>query len=329
MDHWSRRQFVQGMGVAGLGLLAGCGRLPGQGPPPKMPRIGLLYAAGASGRIERGLQDLGYRDGQNYLLESRVAEGQTDVLPELAAQLVGLEPAVIVTTGTIATVTAKNATSTIPIVQAAGGGDLVREGIVASLARPSGNVTGLTEISPELSGKRLEQLQQAVPGLTRVAVLWDPADPLTVYSFDETQAAGQALGIQLQSLEVRSLNDLQIQMEAASRARAEAMLLLTDPLTVAHGEQIAALAAASQLPSMFDRRQFAAAGGLMSYGPDAGDLQRRAATYVDKILKGANPGDLPIERPTRFEFVINLKTAQALGLTIPPHVLLQATEVIQ
>jgi putative tryptophan/tyrosine transport system substrate-binding protein len=234
-----------------------------------------------------------------------------------------------VTIGTAATLAARNATSTIPIVQATGLADLVREGVVGSLARPGGNVTGLTAMAPELSAKRLELLGQAVSGLSRVSVLWNPADPYGSLLFEETEGAAQVLGIQLQSLEVRSLDDIVSQLAAATRARDGALVVLPDPITITHQAQIAALATASRLPSMFDRSEFAEAGGLLSYGPDFTDITRRAAAYVDKILKGVSPGELPVERPTRFDFVINLKTAQALGLTIPPHVLLQATEVIQ
>ena len=303
MDRLNRRQFVQG--VAGLGLLAGCGRLPFQAqPPPKTPRVGLLFGAGDSGALSQGLRDLGYVDGHSIVLESRIAAGRLDLLPDLAAELVRLQVDVIVTTGYPATLAAKNATSTIPIVQATGSADLVQEGVVASLARPGGNVTGFTTVSLELTAKRLELLKEAVPGLARVAVLWNPASPATVFSFPETQGAAQALGIRLQSLEVRGPDDLESLLEAATRERADALFLLPDALTVAHQAQIAALAAARRLPSMFDRRAFPAAGGLISYGPDPFDMQRRAATYVDKILKGAKPADLPVERPTKFELEI-------------------------
>jgi putative tryptophan/tyrosine transport system substrate-binding protein len=324
----SRRAFVVGAG--GLGLLAGCGRLPGQAQAPmRVPRIGYLSAARASPGIEQGLNDLGYVHGQSLILESRLAGGQLDVLPDLAAELVHLPVDVIMTTGGIATVAAKQATSTIPIVQAAGGADLVREGIVASYARPGGNVTGLTEIVPELSAKRLELLQQAVAGLARVAVLWNPAAPLAVSSFGETQDAARLLGIQLESLEARGPDDLQRLVEGVTGGRADALLVLSDPLTITHQANIAALASAGRLPSMFDRREYVAAGGLLSYGPDVVEMPRRAAVYVDKILKGASPAELPIERPMRFDFIINLKTAQALGLTFPNEILLQVTEVIQ
>jgi putative tryptophan/tyrosine transport system substrate-binding protein len=323
-----RRGFVRG--VAGLAVLAGCGRLPGQAQAPtRVPRIGYLSAARAAPAVEQGLQDLGYVHGQTIILEPRIAGAQLDRLPALAAELVHLPVDVIMTTGGIATLAAQQATSTIPIVQAAGGADLVREGIVASYARPGGNVTGLTEIVPELSAKRLELLQQAVAGLARVAVLWNPAAPLAVSSFGETQEAARLLGIQLESLEVHGPDELKSVIEGAARGPADALLVLSDPLTISQQAHIAALAGTSRLPSMFDRREYAAAGGLLSYGPDVVEMQRRAATFVDKILKGAKPADLPIERPMRFDFIINFQTAQALGLTIPPHVLLQATEVIQ
>jgi putative ABC transport system substrate-binding protein len=334
MHRPSRRQLVQGVGVASLGLLAGCGRLPWQGQSPaqqpKTPRIGLLGAAiDTTATIRQALHDLGYVDGQNIVLESRQAGGRLDLLPDLAAELVSLRPDVIVTTGTPATLAVKDATGTIPIVQMVGAADLVREGVVASLARPGGNVTGLTEIVPELTAKRLELLKEIVPGLSRVAVLGQAGSPNAALQMGEMQAAAQALELRLQSLEARSPGDLEGLLETAARERADGLILLSDPITVAHREQIAELALKSRLPSMFDRRDFAVAGGLITYGPDIADMQRRGVAYVDKILKGAKPGDLPIERPDRFDFVINLRTAQALGLTIPPHVLLQATEVLQ
>jgi putative ABC transport system substrate-binding protein len=330
----SRRQFVQGVGAAALGLLAGCGPLPAPAPSPaqqpRIPRIGLLGAAvDTTPTVRQALRDLGYVDGQNIVLESRQAGARLDLLPDLAAELVGLQPDVIVTTGTPATLAVKNATSTIPIVQTVGAADLVREGLVASLARPGGNLTGLTEIVPELTPKRLELLKEVVPGLARVAVLGQAGSPNTALQMEEMQAAAQVLDVRLQILEARSPADLEGLLELAARERADGLMPLTDPITVAHRAQIAELARKSVLPSVFDRRDFAVAGGLISYGPDVTDMQRRGAIYVDKILKGARPADLPIERPTRFEFVVNLQTARALGLTIPPHVLAQATEIIQ
>ena len=327
----SRRQLVQGAGAVGLGLLAGCGRLPWQAPAPTpLPRIGLLAAArDTTATVRQALEDVGYVHGRNMILEVRIAEGRLDTLPALATELVQLPVDVIVTTGTPATLAAREATSTIPIVQAVGAADLVREGVVVSLARPGGNVTGLTEIVPELTAKRLQLLKEVVPGLSRVAVLGQLDSPNAQQQMSEMQGAAQALDMQLQSLLVSSPNELASVLDAALREQAEALMLVTDPITVLHQARIATLATASRLPSMFDRRDYAASGGLMSYGPDTPRMHQRAATYVDRILRGTKPADLPIERPTTFDFIINAKTAQTLGLTIPPHVLYQATEVIQ
>jgi ABC-type uncharacterized transport system substrate-binding protein len=223
---------------------------------------------------------------------------------------------------------AKHATSTIPIVMASPG-DPVASGLVESLARPGGNITGLSQIAPELAGKRLERLNDIVPTLSRVAVLWDPQDRGSALSWHEIQRPARQLGVQLQALEVRRANDLDHAFEEASRARAGALAIMPSPVFVTNLKRLADLAAESRLPSIFHLREFVDAGGLMAYGPDRSDLFRRTATYVDKILKGAQPADLPIEQPMKFELVINLKTAKALGLTIPPSLLFQADEVIR
>jgi putative ABC transport system substrate-binding protein len=299
----------------------------------KVPRIGHVWAAAADPRLAEGFRDalrtLGYVDDQSIIIEQRVADGRLDPLPGLVAELVRVPVDIIVTSGTPATLAARDATSTIPIVQAVGTADLVREGVAASLARPGGNVTGLTSLGEALTDKRLDLLKQTVPGLRRVAVLWNPDSPSTGLAWKETQTAAQALSLDLQSLEVRSPDEFERLTAAANREQAQALLILIDGLTAAYPARIADAARASRLPSMFDSREYTAAGGLMIYGPSRLDMHRRAAVYVDKILKGANPGDLPIERPTRFDFIINLKTAQALGLTIPQSVLQQATELIQ
>ena len=320
--------------LAGVGLLSGCGTLlPRLEPPRTIPRIGHLWAARPDQSFQSAfrdqVRDLGYLDGQNVTIEDRVAGGRLERLPELAAELVRLPVDVIATTGSPATLAARDATGTIPIVQASGTVDLVRGGVVASLARPGGNVIGLATIGDELTIKRLDLLGQAIPGLRHVAVLWNPASPSTAVSWKETEAAARAAGIELHSLEVRAPDELEGLVAAASRGQAQALFPLLDELTLAHRARIANLALANGLPSMLDRREFAADGGLMSYGPSYLDTHRRAAVYVDKILKGAKPGDVPMERPTQFDFVVNLQTAQALGLTIPEAVLLQATEVIQ
>jgi putative ABC transport system substrate-binding protein len=331
MDGLSRRQFVGG--ASGLGLLVGCGRLPwhGQGQQPtRMPRIGILYAGtdATSSRFLGTLRDMGHVDGQSIIIESRVADGRTDLLAAYADELIRLPVDVIVAFGSPATLAARNATDTIPIVQAVGAADLVREGIVASLGRPGGNVTGLTAIAPELSAKRLDLLKQAAPGLFRIAVLWNPTFPSAALSFEEIQGAAQVLGLQLHSMEVRRADDLDRLFEGATRERAEGLVVLTDAITVTQAERIAARAADRRLPGIFDRREFVAAGGLMSYGPDFVEMSQRAAVFVDKILKGAKPADLPIERPMTFDFVVNMNTARDLGITFPNEIMLQVTEVI-
>ena len=338
---FSRRQLVQGAGVAGLGLLAGgCGRLPvqGQPPPPKVPTIGYL-APGFSdsaaspppaavenlGAFRQSLATLGYIEGQNLVVEYRYAGDSAAGLGEAAADLVRLPVDVIVATGTPAIRAAKAVTSTIPIVFAQTG-DPVGSGVVTSLARPGGNVTGLANLNPQLGGKRLQVLTQAVAGVRRVAYLWDPLSPAS--NLEEMQAATQALGLHLQVREIRAVGDLEAAFEAARAEHADALVMSGD-VESRYRATVVSLAASSRLPTMYPNRQAVREGGLMAYGANQSDDFRRAAAYVDKILKGAQPADLPVEQPILFDFAINLKTAQALGLTIPPHVLLQATEVIQ
>jgi putative ABC transport system substrate-binding protein len=330
-----RRRFLRGgLTLVGLGLLAACGVVPPLAQAPRRtPRIGRVWAANVTPDLSEAfreqLRDLGHVDGQSVSIEDRVAGGQPEPLPGLVAELVRMPVDIIVTTGTPATLAAREATSTIPIVQASGTVDLVREGLAASLAQPGGNVTGLSATVEELTGKQLDLLRQVVPGLGRVAVLWNPVSPSTAFAWTETRAAALALGLEPQSLEVRSPEDLEGLMSATRGGQTQALLVLVDALTAAHRARIAELAQANRLPSMFDRREFAADGGLMAYGPNFVDMHRRAAVYVDKILKDAKPGDLPIERPTKFDFAINLKTASTLGLAIPQSVLYQATELIQ
>ena len=301
--------------------------------PVKVPRIGVLTGAspGPSANLEafrQGLRELGYVEGKNIVVEYRYAEGKSDRLPELVSELLHLKVNVIVVSGTGPTSAAKRATSTIPIVMAQSS-DPVGSGVIASLARPGGNVTGLTTIAAELSGKRLELLKEASPSVSRVAVLWDPDSPGPVVAFKETQVVAQTLGVQLQSLEARSPNDFEGAFKAATRERAGALTVLASLLTLTHRKPIVNLAAKNRLPATYPDSQFVEAGGIMSYGTDVADLWRRAATYVDKILKGAKPGDLPVEQPTKFELVINLKTAKQIGLTIPPNVLARADKVIK
>jgi len=286
---------------------------------------------GSSPHLEafrQGLRELGYTEGQHLVIETRHAAMRPALLPDLAANLVLSKVDVIVAAGDPAIYAARHATSTIPIVMVAGA-DPVGSGLVASLARPGGNLTGSSALSPELSGKRLQLLTEALPGVSRVAVLWNPADPAKALDVRETQAAGQALGVQLQLLEVRGPEEFESAFAAMTRDRAEALITLGDPLTVSHRMRIVDLAAKSRLPTMYDVREFVEAGGLMAYGPSLPDLFRRAAAYVDKILKGAKPGTLPVEQPMKFELIINLKTAKALGLTIPQSVLFLADQVIQ
>jgi putative tryptophan/tyrosine transport system substrate-binding protein len=282
-------------------------------------------------RIEafrHGLRDLGYVEGRNIAIEYRFAEGQADRLPALVAELIRLKVDIMVIDGTAAIRAAQHATTTIPIVMALSG-DPVGDGLVASLARPGGNITGLSMMIPEVSGKRLELLQEAVPKLSHVAVLWNTDFPGSTLAFKETQTAAHALGLQLQSLEVRSPDEFDQAFAAMTREHADALVVISNELFFGHRRQLAELTVRHRLPAMFHLREYAEAGGLMAYGADAADMYRRAATYVDKILKGTTPADLPVEEPTKFTFVINLKPAQALGVTLPPHLLYFAEQVIQ
>jgi putative tryptophan/tyrosine transport system substrate-binding protein len=275
-----------------------------------------------------GLRERGYHEGRNPIFERRFSEGHAERFPELAAELVRLRVDLIIAITTPAAIAAKHATQTIPIVIPTAI-DPVGAGLVASLARPGGNVTGLSAIHPDLVGKRLELLKDVVPGLSRVVVLWNAANPAHASAWQETQAAARALGLQLHSQEVRGLQDLEGAFALMAQARPDALLVLSDALLGMHRQQIVAFATQQHLPSVFAAREWVVPGGLMSYGASLPDLLRRAAAYVDKILKGTKPADLPVEQPMTFELVINLKTAQALGLNIPPSVLFQAPEVIR
>jgi len=308
---------------------------PSQAQQPKnVPQIGFLGFTSLSGiaaRIEafrQGLRELGYVDGKNIVIEYRSAEGKLDRLSELAAELVRLKVDVIVTSGPSVTRAVKEATTTIPIVMGFDT-DPVGNGFVASLARPGGNITGLSVVSPELSGKQLELLKEIVPKLSRVAVLGTSTNPGNSQALKETELAAGAFTVQLQNLDVLSPKDIETAFRDASRGRAGAVLVLASPIIESHRTQIADLAAKNRLPAIYYAPEFVEAGGLMSYGTSFADLFRRAATYVDKILKGAKPGDLPVEQPKKFEFIINLKTAKQIGLTIPPNVLARADKVIR
>jgi putative tryptophan/tyrosine transport system substrate-binding protein len=300
--------------------------------PKKVARVGLLAGGrgfGSGGDAFRhSLRQLGWVEGQNMAIESRLAEVSSDRLTQLAAELTQLKVAAIVADGDPAIRAAKQTTRTIPIVFIAIG-DPVREGFVASLARPGGNITGLTSISEELSGKRLELLKEAFPKVSRVAVIWNPANASNLLEFREMEVTARTLGLKLQSLEVRGLADFQGAFARAAKDRANALVLVRDPLIDSEHFRILDFAVDKRVPSMHGEEQFVEAGGLMSYGPSRVDLFRRAATYIDKILKGAKPADLPVEQPAKFELVINLTTAKALGLTIPQSLLQRADEVIQ
>ena len=281
-------------------------------------------------RVPSALSELDYIEGKNIRFEYRAAGGRDEQLPELAAELVALKVDVIVTAGVPAIRAAKKATTTVPIVMAVEG-DPVKAGLVASLARPGGNVTGVTTIAPELSKKRLQLVKEAVPGLTRVAVLWNPANPEKAEEWKEVQAAARVLGVQLQSLEVRRPDDFEPAFQAAVRERAGALLVMSDSSIWSQAKRISLLAAKSRLPAMYPSSffvDFSDHNGLMSYAASRFDFPRDVAAYVDRILKGAKPADLPVAEPTRIELVINLKAAKAIGLTIPQSVLLRADKVI-
>jgi putative ABC transport system substrate-binding protein len=302
--------------------------------PTKIPRIGHLNTAthfAIAERIEafrQGLRELGYVEGKNIVIEWRYAEGKLDRLPALAAELVRFKVDVIVTTGPTTTRPAKEATSTIPIVMTQDT-DPVGNGFVASLARPGGNITGLSSLAPELSGKRLELLKEIVPRLSRVAILWTSTTPGSAQALREMERAAGELGVKLQSSDIAGPKAIETAFLAASKGRADAVLVMSSGVLNAQRKQLAELAVKGRLPAIYFRSEFVQDGGLMSYGASFTDMDRRAATYVDKILKGAKPADLPVEQPTKFEFIINLKAAKQIGLTIPPNVLVRADKVIK
>jgi putative tryptophan/tyrosine transport system substrate-binding protein len=323
------------LGVLGSAVLAWPPAARGQ-QVGKVPRIGYLSPGSASpgplayhDEFQRGLRELGYVEARNIVIEYRFADGKFDRLAALAAELVQLNVDVIVSVVTQASVAAKNATRTIPIVIVSVG-DPVGAGLVASLARPGANVTGTSGMTTEVVGKSLGLFKQTVPKVSPMAVLWNPNN--VVYQgqmLRETEVTAQTLGIQLQMFGARGPDEFNRTFAAIASARAASLLVLPDPVFSAHTARIADFADKSRLPAMYGLREDAAAGGLMAYGPNYADLYRRAASYVDKILKGAKPADLPVEQPSKFEFVINLKTAKTLGLTIPPGVLAIADEVIE
>ena len=302
--------------------------------PAKVPRIGFLSAevpAATSDRMEgfqQGLHDLGYAEGQNIVIVYRFARGRYERLPDLAAELARLKVDIIVAASTPAAQAAKNAAGPIPVVFMQVG-DPVASGLVRTLAQPGGNVTGLSLLNYELSGKRLELLKEVVPRASRVAVLWDPGHPAGAPILRETEAAARALGLQVQPVEARGPDDFQSALSTIKRMRAGGLVVLPSQLFTAHRYRLADLLIRERVPAVFLSSEFVEAGGLLSYSASLADQYRRAATYVDKILKGRKPADLPVEQPTRFELVINMKTAKALGLTIPQTILVRADQVIQ
>jgi ABC-type uncharacterized transport system substrate-binding protein len=304
--------------------------------PPKVPRVGYLSIGSASDprrtalsdAFRQGLRDLGYIENRSISIEDRFAEGSYDRLPDLAAELVRLRVDVIVAYSTVATKAARDATRTIPIVMSAVV-DPVANGLIASLGRPGENVTGLSLMAPELIGKQMQLLQELVPKVSRVAVLWDPANPSNEPQLREAEAAARTLRVRLQRLGARDPNAFDSAFAAMTREQAGAVIVEVDGMFLDNRTKIARLAEKARLPAVYGFREHAEAGGLMSYGASPFDVNRRAATFVDKILKGANPADLPVEQPTKFELVINVKTAKALGLTIPQSLLVRADEIIQ
>ena len=300
----------------------------------KVPRVGFLGNSTAAleanliGPFREGLRELGYEDGRNIVIEYRWAEGRYDRFPALIAELIAAKVDVIVTAGTPASLAVKKATTSIPLVMIAVG-EPVETGLVASLARPGGNITGVTSIAPEIEGKRLELLREVVPSVSHIAVLWNAGSPVQVIQERETRAAAQVLGMKMLSLGVRTREQIEEAFATIVRERPHALLVLADRLFLHHRMRIMQFASQQRLPGVHAYRELVEAGGLMSYGPSYADMHRRAAAYVDRILKGTRPADLPVERPAKFVLVVNLKAAKALGLTIPPSVILRADTVIE
>jgi putative ABC transport system substrate-binding protein len=301
----------------------------------KIWRIGFLSSVAAKPSAHlwsaflHGLRAVGYVEGQNVMIEPRWAEGKTDRLPQLAAELARLNVDLIVSTGgTVTAFAAKNATSSIPIVFTVGG-DLVKLGLVASLARPAGNLTGLSLLTTELNVKRLELLQETFPKIRLVGVMGNPNNPNYVIQLDETQAAAKALGLQIEIFQARNSSDIDSVFSTAAKKPVQALLVLSDPMLNASRQRISDAVMKARVPAIYEFKEFVEAGGLMSYGTDILAVYRRIGVYVDKIFKGTSPADLPVEQPTKFEFVVNLKTAKQIGLTIPPNVLTRADRVIR
>ena len=296
----------------------------------KVPRIGVLAnsESAAWDGFRRGLLDLGYIDGRNVTMMWRWADGKVDRYPALAAELVHMQADLIVTSSTPATLAAKQATSSIPILML-NSAYPDKMGLVESLARPGGNITGFSNVGPELAGKRQQLLKEMLPKVSRVALLWNPSNPTEALGFRDGLAAAALLGLEIQSIEVRTPEDYPAAFAAVTAGRADALHATVNPVNAKNGHLIVAFALENRLPSSFDEKSFVVAGGLFSYGSSFIDTYQRAASYADKILKGAKPADMPIQQPTKFEFVINMKTANALGLTVPRSLLLRADEVTQ
>jgi putative ABC transport system substrate-binding protein len=325
---------VKGIGfIITLGILLGSLAAQAQ-QTGNVYRIGFLGNSTAAleanlvGPFREGLRDLGYVEGRNVLIEYRWAEGKYDRFPALIGELLALKVAVIVTAGTPATLAVKKATTSVPLVMTAVG-DPVGTGIVPSLSHPGGNITGLTAISTEMDAKRLELLREVVPSVSYIALLWNAASPLQVLAEKQVQAAAQVLRMRVLSLGVKTEEEIKSALAVMARERPDALLVLADRLLLHHRVLIMDFATRHRLPGVHAYRELVEAGGLMSFGPSYADMHKRAAYFVDRILKGAKPGDLPVERPRTFELVINLKVAKALGLTIPQSVLLRGTEIIQ
>ena len=323
----NRRRFLRAVS-AGLLVAPIAAEAQQTGKVWRIGFISVTHRADAEDTFFRRLGELGYVEGQNLITERRYSEGRAERFSEFATELVRLKVDVIVVNTTPAALAVKRSTQTIPIVIPTAI-DPVAAGLVASLARPGGNITGLTNQAPELIGKRLQLLKEAIPRLSRVAVLWNAANPANARPWRETQHAGRALGVALQSQEVRGPADFERVFAVMAREHPDALLFLGDALTIQHAGEVVGFVTRSRIPSMFDRAEMTAAGGLMSYGTQFTDLWRRGAVLVDKILKGAKPADLPVAQPMTFELVINLKTAKALGLTIPPSLQQRVDQVIE
>ena len=335
LESQNRKSKIENLKLAGIAALVVaivmCGGVAHAQQQAKVPKIGSLGTGGlGSGRelFRQALRELGYVEGKNITIEYRSAEGRLDRLPAVADELVRLNVDVIVTSSTTAALAAKNATKTIPIVFYTVP-DPVVTGLVDNLARPGGNITGIADLATVLAGKRLELLKETIPKLSRVAVLWDRQIPGSAQQWKESELAAKGLGLQLHSMEVSNADKYEGAFKQAAKARSAALSVTQSPLASSNRKQIADLAQKNRMPAIYARRDFVESGGLMSYGADRAEPYRRAAVYIDKILKGAKPADLPVEQPTKFELVINLKTAKQIGLTIPPNVLARADRVMK